>query len=48
MNYSIRELVCKDGKKRKAVVNEFGRIVTFEALSVYLVEHIVKNGGEKE
>lgn len=36
--YSIKLIKCKDGKERKAVINEFNRIVTFDPLLVYLVE----------
>ena len=38
--YTVKEIKCKDGKTRKAVINEFGRIVTFDRLLVYLVERL--------
>lgn len=40
--YRIKEIKCKDGKTRKAVVNNYGHIVTFDTLLVYLVENAIK------
>lgn len=36
--YSIKLIKCKDGIERKAVINDFNRIVTFDPLVVFLVE----------